>query len=957
MAMSLDQWQERLQSHFAQLASLRSYLDFPLFSLEHGLTEDEFDEITDLLHAQLEADGWRLVRHWLLWVVYATELGYDYDGGEFWPSFEQRTPRWREPITSTRRNQLRTWFSRFQTTYHGVKPSGEWAEHFSIIAWPITHAILPQYLQWQFARTLYDLRYQLAHLEALSPSAVGELLAANAWDASSRFREFLQQQELAGRIVLALLSDRTQEGQSPIHPPTLERLVSDLGRVQSTREWLKETRSLVAERLKGSARTQAGASSRLDAGDGSAGRATLRIRPTLMLRRSSTSTWSIVIDIPSFGSVARSYPDLHKSLRSTRCKITGTDTWHPSGWLLTGARRQVIKTWPGAGTPLVQFERSDQVLDQFICAETRLGAGPIWLCRIGSDDLAREVTGRMVRPGRKYVVLSETAFPSWSGLLASCNVDCGGIRAALLSMPNTLSFETLTKLQQLGLQVARTVRIWPSGLSARDFDGEGHSEWLTTEAPCFGIIHDHPVDSYSLRIDGESETLVDVPAVDTPVFVRIAPLPAGRHTLMVKARGAPIAGVLAPPVAEGVITLDVREPEPWIPGTTSHAGLAISLEPDNPSLDAFWEGDVGVSVLGPAGHKVTCAFSLHNASGNELLAEQIATFDLPVTPAEWFKKFSPFVEDKHRAWTFLEATSGKFLVKGDELGEYARRLERDVKPLRWVFRNLSKATTVRLIDDTGGDDVPNCRFFSLRNPALPISLTAETVLAGLEVEAPGGIFEARRGKFRDAVNLSIPPNGHGFADLLIEPDVSAVESEAFPIAGILEALKLWGETRLLGPLGAMRRNRVLDRLASKLYARLCGQRWAEAEATFLARPHAGFARQKLQDLVGGPHAFPVVLGREFDRMDSGAELGVAWFFSVTVRYQVSSDQGLCNFALQLASRPQELPVIVPLTSVLDSLLSEIKEKSGLLRAARFVALLSASRSPGPYGGTLPRWKW
>ena len=56
--MSLDQWQERLQSHFTQLASLRSYLDFPLFALEHGLTEDEFDEITDLLHAQLErTDG------------------------------------------------------------------------------------------------------------------------------------------------------------------------------------------------------------------------------------------------------------------------------------------------------------------------------------------------------------------------------------------------------------------------------------------------------------------------------------------------------------------------------------------------------------------------------------------------------------------------------------------------------------------------------------------------------------------------------------------------------------------------------------------------------------------------------------------------------------------------------------------------------------------------------------
>jgi hypothetical protein len=929
-----------------------------LFALEHGLTDGEFGEITGLLHAELAElrEGWKLGRHWLLWVIYATEMGYDYDGGEFWPSFEQRTPRWREPITSKRRNQLRTWFSRFQTTYQGVRPSGEWAEHFSIIAWPITHAILPQYLQSQFARSLYYLRYELAHLDALSPSALGKLLAANAWDASSRFREFLQQQELAGRIVLALLSDRTPEGQSPIYPQTLERLVSDLERVQSTREWLKETRSLVAERLKGSARTSVGSTSRRDADGDGAGRAAFRMRPTLMLRRSTASIWSIVLDIPSFASVARSYPDLHKSLRSSRCKIAGTDTWHPSGWLLTGARRQVLRTWPGAGTPLVQFERSDPALDQFISAGTRLATGPIWLCRIGSDGLAHEVTGRMVRPGRKYIVLSESTFSVRAGLLALCYVDCSGVHAALLSMPDTLSFETLSKLQQLGLQVARTVRIWPAGLSARSFDGEGQSEWLTTDAPCFGIIHDHPVESYSLRLDGESETLIDVAAVDTPVFVKIVPLPAGRHMLMVKARGAPMAGV-ASPVAEGVITLDVREPEPWVPGTTSHAGLAISLEPDSPTLDAFWERDVAVSALGPAGHQVSCAIRLYNASGRELLAEPIATFDLPITPSDWFKKFTPFVEDKHRAWTFLEATSGRFLIKGEELGEYVLRLERDVKPIRWVFRSLGKTTTARLIDDTGGDDMPTCRFFSLRDPAVAISLNAEEVLAGVEVEAPGGIFDARHGKFRDAVSLSIPPSGQGFGDLLIEPDLCSIESEAFAVTAILETLKLWAETRLLGPLGAMRRNRIIDRLANKLYARLCGQRWGEAEATFLANPHAGFARQKLQDVVGGPHAFPVVLAREFDRMDASAESGVAWFFSVAARYQVSSDQGLCNLALQLASRPQELPVIVPVTSVLDSLLSEIKEKGGLLRAARFVALLSASRNPGPYAGTFPRWKW
>lgn len=46
--MTLDQWQERLQGHFAQFASDRSHSDFPLFALEHGLREEEFEEITGL---------------------------------------------------------------------------------------------------------------------------------------------------------------------------------------------------------------------------------------------------------------------------------------------------------------------------------------------------------------------------------------------------------------------------------------------------------------------------------------------------------------------------------------------------------------------------------------------------------------------------------------------------------------------------------------------------------------------------------------------------------------------------------------------------------------------------------------------------------------------------------------------------------------------------------------------
>ena len=930
--------------------------DFPLFALEHGLAEDRIREIRGLLLARLASRPGPGISHWLLWVVYATELGYDYDGEEYWHSFEERTPRWRDRGS---RNQLRAWFSRFRSAYSGVRPSGSWAAHFPIIAWPITHAILSKYLQWQFAKAIYDLRYRLAGLNALSPNAVGQLLASNAWEASSRFQEFLQQQELAGRIALALVGAREVEGQSPIYPQTLQRLVSDLEEVQSAREWLKETRRFVRNRLIGTARASG---TRIypeveDADDGVDASASLRIRPTLMLRRAGASTWSAVIDVASFAAVARIYPQLRAFLAGTRCRITGTgDTWLPSGWLLSSARRRVLKSWPGAGVPLVRFERPNEILDQFVDSETSLPAGPVWLCRVGNDGLAREIAGRIVRPGRKYILLSEAELSVNHPFLSSCGLDCAGIHAAFLSMPDTFSSEHIAGLQRLGLQVARTVRVWPAGLSGRGWDGEGHSEWLTTEAPCFGIVHDHPVDTYGVRLDDDVETSIAAPAAGAAVFVRISPLLAGTHTLSIKARRrSQTSAVPSSPAAEGVITLEVREPEPWIPGTTSHPGLAISVDPPDPSLDMFWEGDVGVSILGPAGRHITCAITLATLSGKEVLSEQISTFELPVTAQEWQKKFSQFVNTESRAWTYLEAASGRFLIKGDELGEHALRLERNVKPVRWVCRSAHHVTNARLIDDSGREGGAVCRFFSLRRPAEPVSLDTQSVLAGYQVPSPGGLFEARSGELADTMIVSLPQIERGFQGLVIEPDLQDIDGDSFPIVHVLELLRVWSEARILGPLVGIRRRRVVERILNRLYSRLCGHRWAEAEAAYLSNPQSEPELRQLERLVGGSPGFVAILRRDQTKIEVSTGPGAEWFADVAARYQVCSEKGLCEFALQLASHPHNL-ILVP-RPVLDALLSDIKDKTILLRGARFLALLSVSASPGFAGGALPRWKW
>ena len=89
MSSSLDEWQARLEQHFEALAKSRSDSDLDIFALEHGLNETAVDEISVQLCLRLK-NGLRLSPHWLLWIIYLTEHGYQYKGDEYWPSFEQQ---------------------------------------------------------------------------------------------------------------------------------------------------------------------------------------------------------------------------------------------------------------------------------------------------------------------------------------------------------------------------------------------------------------------------------------------------------------------------------------------------------------------------------------------------------------------------------------------------------------------------------------------------------------------------------------------------------------------------------------------------------------------------------------------------------------------------------------------------------------------------------------------------
>lgn len=957
MPLPLNHWHERLDRHFRSLADARGP-EFPVFALEHPLTTAELTQLSSDVRKQM-ASGLGLGRYWLPWVIYATEIGYGYTGDEYWYSFGEQTPGWELHHRYSLCNQFR----KFQSTYHGVTPSGPWAENFSLIAWPITHAMLPRLLQYQFASLIYQLRFQLAGLHTLDSLSAGRLLAAYGDNASTRFQQFLQQEELTGRILLGLLGLSPAGGPEPIYQQTLQRIVTDLNAVSTTRAWLKDVRTVVDDRFKGIGRGSGTPANRQR--PGSAPDRSLDspihcdIRPRVFLRHAGEGTWTAALDIPSFAPVAALRPDLRSFLKETRCSVAGASGSRPAGWVLSKNPVATLNAWPNPGAPLLAFEKSHPVLDCLLEADCVLSRGSFWLFRIGPDGIAREILGRAVRPGFEYIILSAKQLPATSAFSRECAVQCAGVGAFRIALPQQLSAEDIRWLNDAGLQIARSITVWPAGLPCRSWDGEGRSEWLTTEEPCFGIVHDHPVSAYAIQLNGVSQGNIAAPAEGVPTFVRLRPLPAGAHRLNITAeRHGSIADIARNAPPQGFVELLIREPEPWIPGIPAHTGLVVRVDPHDADLDEFWENKLSITVTGPESHTVDCSVALERSDGEEVFTATAASrVPLPITPETWRKRFAAFLsENEEQAdWRYAEASAGRLCIKAGELGEYAIRFHRDIQPVRWLTRREDGRVRLRLLDDTGLEGEPECEIFGMPSPLVATAGSAAEILAGIVLEAPGALVVARHGEHQDVLIVSDGLARDGLQGLGVRPDASDIASGRVSLTNSIRTLGLWLDARLVGPLAEIRRTQVTSKLADAIYAKMCGSQWAALEGRFLRDPSVASSADALQHKVHTFDSFAVVVRRDHLRILDELAHSITWYTELAQRYAVCKNAELCEFAVRLAVFPQSLPR--RFGSALDKIAKEAAGDPAVIRGARFAALLCSQFEPEESEQFSRRQRW
>lgn len=945
---------QRLEAHFAAVRVRRDAhaKGIPIFALEHGLSEAELALLGAAVRAAVSRGNLSLTA-WLPLVVYAAELGYAYCGDEYWETFESRTPGW---VEHGDRHSIRRCFRDFKDKFGGAEPTGRWAEHFSIICWPITHAVLPTDLQRQLARLLFEYRRALTTDLLADPPELGKRLAARTWHASSRFQNFAQNTNLLGQVAAALLVGDDEE--SPyLLDSTLGRIVDDLSNERQARRWLRDAK-FTATHVRTRGFHVGGRTSDAAAPSAARGRLPAATDPELWLRREDEG-WTAYVELPDLSLLAERLPAVHEELGRLRARFPGASGPPLArGRLLYAGQQLRLTEWPEPGTALIALENGSPAVNGLLADQCVLSPGPRWLFRIRDRGLATEVRGKFVRPGHRYVLLSEEALPeelpAW---IARTNCATAGIEAYAADVPTVLKSEDLAALRSIGFGAVTEVEIRPAGLVPSLWDGEGTAEWIAGEHPIVAVSSTRAVAHCIFTLDNVPDVL-SWPADENEIFVGFEGLGVGPHDVQVSL--VPTDAAL--PIAEGSLAVLVRPPHTRPPSGSFREGLMVLATPVSPTLTEVWDGKAALEVLGPEGARVSVDISLADRSKAVLARRHLST-TLPLDSSGWLNLFaSQFRRSGDFQRTYDDAESCDIAVSHDDLGAVSLHCEREFAPLRWAAGRDRDGPFVRLIDNTESSEI-QVELFEFSRPDGSRQLPLE---AGSVVRWPaGGLVIAKASTARSSVVL--PPLVRDLVDLRtagVTPHLAAVPRSFGAVLRLCELAYFWASASLpADPFGETRRVAVLRAITAYLAGLVGGRHWASVEQR-VTRDEEAVPIADLQSAVGiEPYqeAIAIDLGRRTDALRSlEPEKRVDAFATVLATHARTAgvrgeNSGLAEFLLRLASEPASLAGL-PLEE-LQLHLELTLASPVLLRAARSLVLAIHALSAEDANSTYRGWAW
>lgn len=938
----------RLEAHFTSLKAHRGQFGSgaPLFALEHGLSEAELT----LLRAEVTSAvrrGELPQRSWLPFVVYAAEVGYEYSGDEYWQTFEARTPDW---LQNGDRDYIRQKYRQFADRFNGARPIGRWAAQFSIICWPITHAVLPTDLQRHLARILFEYRRALTSELLENPTELGKRLAARSLNTSSRFQAFAENSDLLGQVAVSLLIG--EEGDSPLLlPATLRRLVADLSKERESWRLFRGAKASATQvRTRGFRPTRGGYGA-TDAATGM--RLPAAADPPLFLRHDGA--WNAYIEIPDLSPLAERLPAILDEAARLRAKVNGyTAAPLARGQLLYPGRALRLTAWPRGGVPLIQLENGSAAVNSLLADQSVLTPGPLWLFRVRDAASAVEVRGKFIRPGHHYIVLCQEPLsgelPPW---IKDAECATEGVHAYSLSPPDILGSDELASLTTIGLGAVTDVELRPVGLVPASWDGEGTAEWIAGEAPVVAIRASRDLVRCVTSLDGEP-FLIQWPSATPEIFLRLSDLAVGSHRLRVLLFPA----AHEQPTAEGWIDIIIRPPSVRRPSGTYREGLMIIATPVSPTLTELWDGTAALEVVGPPGVPVQVEMAVSDDAGS-VRARRQAEAGLPIEGEHWARIRSEFREDEGIRRFYDEAESAVISVSHPRLGRVSLKCDREFAPLRWVTRRDGRGPYLRLVNHTGEAAAVEILEFAHPDRPVAVELPADMTLRW----PAGGLVTARAGTAESSVILG--PQIRRPADLehlAVRQLPGGIRS--YPdLRRLIDLASKWATASLpADPFASSGRTHVQQAIASQIAGIIGGGRWAQLER----RASVEFDEirtSEIEHAVGdAPYQRTLAraLLRDIDAMVDlpprrraarlASTLAVHAPFVGVHRGQYS----LAEFTLRLASDPASLSGA---TGELEDGVGLLLTSPVVLRAARLIVLAVHELEEVDLGTTYRGWSW
>ena len=891
----LKDWHSRLETQFETLRNQQN-AGF-VFALEHGLSTHEVRDLQECVRAT----SWSATRriYWLPWVVYAAEIGYAYSGNEYWQTFENRTPRW----SGVDRPWIRQIFGQFAKRFRGAEPSGIWAEHFTIICWPITHAILPKDLQVELAHTLFDIRLGLDPEILQDSTRLGALIHARSWGRSRRFQQFSTQEELVGIIARALVTKETEDTDHLVFPETLERVAHDLQQTHDAREWLKRARE-VAGRVRIGGTIMGGGGSGTGVPPGKVTRAGvlqdtgLDLTPRVRLRK-APNAWEVWLDVPEMRSLASTSSSVAKILGETRVYVRGNDMPRPRGSLMDGFSVE-LKEWPHSGQALLELERTTPVLEFLLSSTIVSATGSVMLFRVSSEYEGTLLGSLVVRPDRAYVILSEESLQSDHLGAVACT--CEGLYAYEVTLPKHVPWSMIQDLRRLGLKDVLDIAIQPAGLSAPGWDGENGSQWLEGDQPRFAVSSSSECE---VALSFQDEEIILKMTAGVVRFFSLPRLPLGEHSVDVFV-------ATNEETQRGKLSLTVREPRERVSGLASP--LRLRAEPPSPTLEEIWEGRASIQAQGPRETKASLVVTFSSREGKTY--EKSWEVHLPLEADRWGQMLSQLqsLEDCTKAYD--EATSVLIRMDAGLLGNRTLEAFPALLSLKWATERTNESYSLRIIDQFGAQYL-SARRYTFERPDQSGKIGLDN---GRVNSAEPGLYVVSFEEHEASVVVA-PTSLHSLKDLAIRPKLSGKDSNSKRdrAARLIRVLHKWAGASTPGSALAITwRQQVVTDIEAQLFLVLCGTSWAQR----VPREPWNFTTSKLQTLAElvapSQPALTAAISRNYSRMLSmPLHQRIADFARVTGVFgapphalldmfsaEMNEDNyWLAEFVLRLASQP------------------------------------------------------